>query len=134
MSFVFKGNYYNQLYSFPKPDSVKRAYGLDYYHKCEGYTDMNEIYHEVPTPDKRQARLHTCFPSCKEEENQSFEVDVRPACSDIPSDQRDTLMCLYPEESCEFTLVADEVKLSSDGTAALSPSIAIIAFLAANPI
>jgi hypothetical protein len=57
--------------------------------------------------------------------------ETRPNCVDLPPEERDQIICLYPEEQCEMTTAPSEF-----GTydASLSPEIAIYALLICTPL
>jgi hypothetical protein len=58
-------------------------------------------------------------------------------CIDLEPDQRDKIMCLYPNDTCEATQVLDEVKFTkkeNGGGIAIAPVISIYAILCANPL
>lgn len=54
-------------------------------------------------------------------------------CVDLPPAERDKIICLYPEETCEQTSLPNEFG-STDGTVAVVPEIAIYAMLIATPL
>ena len=52
-------------------------------------------------------------------------------CVDLPPEERDKIICLYPEEECEQTSVASEF---GDHDASISPELAVYAMLICTPL
>ena len=82
---------------------------------------------------KRQPRIHTCFSYCINGEDPNVIGETRVNCVDLPPSERDKIICLYPEELCEQTTLPNEFG-TADGSAAISPEIAIYAMLIVVPL
>jgi hypothetical protein len=52
-------------------------------------------------------------------------------CVDLPPEERDKIICLYPEEECEQTSVASEF---GEYNASISPELAVYAMLICTPL
>jgi len=96
------------MYKFTRPDGD--VWGeeaeLDY-DKCKGYIQQNSQY-PVARGDRyqeRQIRTHTCFTYCANGEDNNFLGDERQHCVDMPPHLRDSILCLYPDDTCEYTSV-----------------------------
>ena len=133
--FTFNGNEYSEFFVYARPSDDAGNYEV-----CEGYLKNNDDYefisHEGLTED-RQARLHTCFSYCRRGEDARFTGDERRECDDIPDPvDRDRLLCVYPDEECEFTTVPLELTLGGEGSGAVSISLltSVYATLVAGPI
>ena len=124
MDFYFKWNHYSDMYLYSRPaqkdfgplpladkdlDSWKSA--LDDYNRCKSYIlDFKEYPMSLAEP-KRQIRTHSCFSYCRNGEDPNFLGDDRPECIELEPEERDRLLCLYPEDSCEHSTVSDPVVL-----------------------
>jgi len=62
--------------------------------------------------------------------------DTRDDCNNVSKELRDSLICLYPEETCEYTKTIDEAKIAGTGKSAWSFSIIaiVIAMCIVSPI
>lgn len=99
MDFKYNGNRYTDLYLFSVPNSsyYNSATNIAAYEQCKGYISSNEDYPLI-LDSERQARIHTCFSYCKNGDDENFLGDDRPNCVDVDVDERDKIMCLYPDE------------------------------------
>jgi hypothetical protein len=79
----------------------------------------------------RQAHIHTCFSYCINGDDPNVIGETRVNCVDLPPEERDKIICLYPEEECEMTTVASEF---GDNNASISPEIAVYAMLICTPL
>jgi hypothetical protein len=52
-------------------------------------------------------------------------------CVDLPPSERDKIICLYPDEVCEQTSVANEF---GEHDASISPELAVYAMLICTPL
>jgi len=82
----------------------------------------------------RQARIATCFLSCKDYIYDDFKsiytLDTRQNCSDLaPTDERYT-MCLYEDDECEQTIHEQEFGW---GPIQITVNIGLIAMIFATP-
>ena len=80
------------------------------YNKCNDYADFKAI-EEIPRitdGTHRQARLHTCFESCKnyryDDYKEVYFIDTRPNCTDLADSDERYLLCLQADEMCEKTV------------------------------
>jgi len=90
-------------------------------------------YPQMARSNGRQARLHTCFSYCNSGPDKSMSPDMRPDCSDLSPGERDQIFCLYPNTSCEATILNNEVTVSDEPDMAFDPLIMIFAILTGNP-
>lgn len=82
--------------------------------------------------------MHTCFRSCRDydstELEDSYTFDSRPTCDSLkaqdPNYER-YLLCLYDDDKCENTILADEQVI---GLMPVSVFTALIAILISNPL
>ena len=51
----------------------------------------------------RQPRIHTCFSYCINGDDMDVIGETRLNCVDLPPNERDQIICLYPSEQCEVT-------------------------------
>jgi len=89
-------------------------------------------------PD-RQIRSHTCFSFCKNGDDPNFIGDDRKDCIGLAPEDRDQLVCLYPEETCESTTVSNPwvlgtIKMKNNNEQLLfGPEAGFFAMILANP-
>ena len=80
----------------------------------------------------RQARLHTCFESCKDyiydDYKDVYFIDTRPNCTDLVDADERYLLCLHTNEQCEKTQHDDEVIVSSSISINLRVGLWALAF------
>ena len=79
----------------------------------------------------RQPRIHTCFSYCINGDDPHVIGETRVNCVDLPPEERDKIICLYPEEECEQTSVASEF---GGHDASISPELAVYAMLICTPL
>lgn len=128
--FYYNGNKYDNLYQFKRPSLAKGQQGVQQYERCKSYTSHNEGYPMI-SHKHRQARIHTCFQYCINGNDENVIGETRVNCVDLPPEERDQLICLYPEETCETTSVGTEF---GGYDVSLSPEIAIYAMLIVTPL
>ena len=100
MHFIYNGNKYDKLYLFSRPNITLGQTHLDVYEQCKSYVSDNLLYPYI-TNTRRQARLHTCFSYCRNGDDDAMIGDDRANCIDLKPEERDKIICLYPEEQCE---------------------------------
>lgn len=109
---------------------------MDNYNTCNNYADFKQIEKITKVIDERQARLHTCFESCKDyiydDYKDVYYIDTRPNCTDLVKTDERYLLCLQTDESCEKTQHDDAVVMSS--TISFNPRVGITALIIATPI
>ena len=130
IQFRFAGNKYTKMYEFKKPDASKGHSGVEHYNKCKGYIASNSFY-EFIEHKGRQPRIHTCFSYCINGDDPLVIGETRINCVDLPPEERDKIICLYPEEICEQTTVKSEF---GDSNASISPELAVYAMLICTPL
>ena len=106
MNFYYNMNQYESfyLYSKPKLDDFNEATDrmLDFenalidYEVCKGYILDNPLFPFAAVEPKRQIRTHSCFSYCSNGKDESFLGDDRLDCVDLPPEERDQIICLYP--------------------------------------
>ena len=88
-------------------DLISWENALGDYETCKSYvTDYKDYPMSLVEPD-RQIRTHTCFSYCRNGVDPNFMGDDRPDCIGLEPEERDQLVCLYPEETCEATSVSN---------------------------
>jgi hypothetical protein len=118
------------MYEFKKPDAAKGHSGIQHYNKCKGFIGSNSFYEFIDHLG-RQPRIHSCFSYCINGDDPLVIGETRVNCVDLPPEERDKIICLYPEETCEQTTVRSEF---GDNNASISPEIAIYAMLICTPL
>jgi hypothetical protein len=104
IQFRYAGNRYNKFYEFKRPDIRLGETGVDNYEKCKGFISENAQYDFI-SHLKRQPRIHTCFSYCINGDDANVIGETRSNCVDLQPSERDKMLCLYPEETCEKTTV-----------------------------
>eukprot|EP00347_Sterkiella_histriomuscorum_P020903 403336019 len=132
LKFIYNGNRFNQFYTYKRPDITKGQTGLGQYDQCKAFISQNAEYPFIQHLN-RQARIHTCFSYCINGDDKAIIGETRQYCTDLPPDQRDQIICVYPSETCEQTILQEEVVLG-EGVMSLAPGIAIIACFIVTPI
>jgi hypothetical protein len=89
---------------------------------------MNADYEVIPHLE-RQPRIHTCFTSCINGDDPLVIGETRVNCVELPVEERDKIVCAYPEETCEQTSVPSEI-----GDSGISVEIALYAMLIVTPL
>lgn len=128
--FKYNGIKYDNFYQYKRPDPKKGQQGVEHYEECKGYIGSNGAYPWIPHLN-RQARIHTCFSYCINGDDPNVIGETRVNCVDLPPSERDQIICLYPQETCEMTSVASEF---GPYDFAISPEIAINAMLIVTPL
>ena len=107
----YGGNMYTEMYLFSRPNVTAGDQGVDTYQTCKGYIAENADYPFISFFD-RQPRIHTCFSYCIDGSDPLVIGETRSNCVDLPPSQRDQIICLYPEETCEVTSVESAIGVS----------------------
>ena len=108
------------------------------YDTCNHYADFKqiEVIPKIRDGTNRQARLHTCFESCKDYVYDDYKdvyfIDTRPNCTDLADSDERYLLCLHTDEQCEKTMHDDEVVMSSSFS--FNPRVGLVALIIATPI
>ena len=98
----------------------------------------------VLSDTKRQIRTHSCFSYCRNGEDPDFMGDDRPECIELKPEERDQLLCLYPEDGCERTSVSNPWVLGKvqfkghsgekiEEELLFAPAAGLVAMILANP-
>lgn len=109
---------------------------LKAYNQCKSYILDNENFPIANNSPNRQIRTHSCFSYCRNGEELDFLGDDRPNCIELKPEERDQIICLYPDDECETSSVAQEVTIEFEGGGSfvLAPAQIILAILVANPL
>jgi len=97
------------MYKFTRPDEdIWGDEAEKNYDECKGYIRDNAKYPKARGDrfQERQIRVHTCFTYCANGEDSNFLGDDRAQCVDMPPNERDSILCLYPHDECEQSSVA----------------------------
>jgi hypothetical protein len=106
MHFSYLNNQYDRLYLYKRPDpALSGQNALSNFNTCVSYVSSNSQYPMTAADPLRQVRLHTCFNYCKNGAEAAFDSDDRPNCIDLAPSERTSLICLYPDDTCEPTTV-----------------------------
>jgi hypothetical protein len=96
---------------------------------------MVENYPYTSDGSFRQNRLHTCFKNCKDyiydDKKVNYLIDNRPNCTDLAPTAERFLICLYDDDVCEKTVLAEEYGYGKISFAFIT---GIIAVLIASPL
>mmetsp|Transcript_8182 Transcript_8182/g.9877 ORF Transcript_8182/g.9877 Transcript_8182/m.9877 type:complete len:160 (-) Transcript_8182:2430-2909(-) len=158
MDFYFKWNHYSDMYLFSRPapedfgvmplagkDLTSWQSALRDYETCKSYILDFKDYPMALAEPKRQIRTHSCFSYCRNGEDPNFMGDDRPDCIELQPQERDRLICLYPEDRCESTSVSNpwilgtmmftnpNTQEQTQGTLLFAPEAGLIAMILANP-
>ena len=118
---------------------------LDDYNQCKSYILDWQDYPMSLVEPKRQIRTHSCFSYCRNGDDSNFMGDDRPDCIALEPEERDQLICLYPDDRCETTSVSNPIVLgtiefkNADGEIyeeqlLFAFEAAILAMILANPL
>lgn len=128
--------FYTSMLKDQTPDDFKQH--VKNYDTCNHFSDFKRI-EEIPNiidGTQRQARLHTCFQSCKDyiydDYKDVYYIDTRPNCTDLADTDERYLLCLPSDEHCEQTIHDDETTIG--GKYSYNPTTGIIALIIATPI
>lgn len=101
VSLTYAGNTYDDLYLYQRSGSEGHL-------ECQKYVAENPSFDDSGFDSSRQERVHTCFPSCLANvDDTNYSQDGRPPC-DYPNQNLD-LLCVNPEDDCEDVYVMNEV-------------------------
>ena len=95
-------------------------YHVDNYDKCNSFTKLTLGHEIIDDGSNRQARLHTCFRSCKDyiydDFKEIYHIDTRPNCTEeekMTPRPEQYLLCLHTDEECEQTIHHNEINVGT---------------------
>ena len=109
---------------------------VDNYNTCASYVSGYLNFDKIGSPDGRQARLATCFGSCKDyiayDFRDIFQNDTRPNCTDVDAAKGERfLLCVDFNDDCDYTQHYEEI---GDDLLQFCFLKGVYAILAANPV
>lgn len=129
MHFSYHNNDYERFYLYKRPDAtLHKQTDIDNFNTCVGFVSSNDGYPMASEDTTRQVRLHTCFSYCRNGNEAWFQGDDRPNCVDLVPSERTSLICLYPDDTCEGTTAFNS------WLNAVSVRLGIAAIFAANAL
>ncbi len=127
----YEGNEYDDFF-------IYHATNSDDFSTCKDYVKDNPDYDYSREDPDRQWRVHTCFRSCKlQDDTEEFEIDERPDCTRNEDSfgmeyYEYDLLCVRPEDDCEIFKMEDEVCSDSNEDVCFSGALVWIAIIIAN--
>lgn len=133
MDFEYYNNKYDRFYLYKRPDPVLHGEtALKNFNECVAYVGLNQDTPISKSDPNRSARLHTCFNYCRNGAESFFAGDTRPNCVDLHPSERTSLVCLYPDETCEGSTVSNQVALNKSGSVSVAFTTGVLAVFIAN--